>query len=396
MAKIAVGIQPTASHPEPLTPNPFMIHSTQIFLRLDHLTRNMKLLQESAGDRPLWPAVKANAYGHGADIIGSHLIRLGYKTLCVAHGFEAVELSEAGLKATFIVLSAMLPEHSESIVEYGFEPAVCTVEMIESLSLAASKFRKQIAVHLKVDTGMGRVGIQPHEVTDFLRRCRDLPGIFVKGIMSHFPRADEADKSFSLRQIEIFRQIKKASQKYGIQTYHLANSAAIFDLPEAGFDAARPGISVFGLKPSLSMQNPLVNELKPVLTWKSRITFLKEVPAGTGLSYGHTFHTDKDSLIATIPLGYGDGISRLLSGKMEVLIHGLRCPQVGRICMDQSLIDVTALRGRVGLGDEVVIIGAQGNEEITADELAEKLGTINYEIVTGISKRIPRIAVEFP
>jgi len=373
-----------------------MTHSTQIFLRLDYLTRNMKLLQQLAGNRPLWPAIKANAYGHGAEVIGSHLISLGYKTLCVAHSFEAAELADAGLKATFIVLSAMLPEHSECIAEYGFEPAVCTVEMIESLSRAASKFRKQIAVHLKVDTGMGRVGIRPDEVTEFLRRCRDLPGIFVKGIMSHFPRADEADKSFSLRQIEIFRQIRKISQGYGISIYHLANSAGIFDLPDAAFDAARPGISIYGLKPSLSMQNPLVNELKPVLTWKTRITFLKEVPAGTGLSYGHTFHTDKASLIASIPLGYGDGISRLLSGKMEVLIHGLRCPQVGRICMDQSLIDVTALRGNVGLGDEAVIIGRQGDEEITADEIAEKIGTINYEIVTGISRRIPRIATGFP
>lgn len=356
----------------------------------------MKLLQKLAGNRPLWPAIKANAYGHGAEIIGAHLIRLGYKTLCVAHGFEAVELTEAGLKATFIVLSAMLPEHGESLVEYGFEPAVCTFEMIESLSRAASKFRKQIAVHLKVDTGMGRVGIQPDEVNEFLRRCRELPGISVKGIMSHFPRADEADKSFSIRQIEIFRQIKNASQAYDIQIYHFANSAAIFDLPDALFDAVRPGIAIYGLKPSLSMQNPSVNELKPVLTWKTRITFLKEVSAGTGLSYGHTFHTDRPSLIASIPLGYGDGISRLLSNKMEVLIHGVRCPQVGRICMDQSLIDVTVLRDKVRLGDEVVIIGAQGDEEITADVLSEKAGTINYEIVTGISNRVPRIAVGFP
>ncbi|MDT8284854.1 MAG: alanine racemase, partial [Thermovirgaceae bacterium] len=192
----------------------------------------------------------------------------------------------------------------------------------------------------------------------------------------------------------LFEQVKEASERYSIPFFHFANSAAIFDLPEAHFDAARPGISIYGLRPSLTMLNPRVEELRPVLEWKTRITFLKEVPAGTGLSYGHIFHTERPSLIATIPLGYGDGMSRLLSNKLEVLILGRRCPQVGRICMDQCLVDVTALRGRVNVGDEVVIIGRQGGERVTADEVAEKLGTINYEIVTHIARRVPRISVK--
>jgi alanine racemase len=353
----------------------------------------MNLLQEHVSDRPLWPAIKANGYGHGAGIIGCHLISLGYKTLCVAHVSEAIDLVKAGLNATFIVLSATLPENSEHFVAYGFEPVVCTLEMVEGLAAAASKTGKQVALHLKVDTGMGRVGIRPDEVIGFLERCKKFPGVFIKGIMSHFPRADEQDKSFSYEQIELFGQVKEASKGYGIQVYHFANSAAIFDLPNSYFDAARPGISIYGLKPSLTMQNPRVNDLKPVLEWKTQITFLKEVPTGTGLSYGHTFHTKKPSLIATIPLGYGDGISRLLSNKLEVLVRGVRCPQVGRICMDQCLVDVTALRGKVTLGDEVAIIGRQGSEEVTADELAEKLGTINYEIVTNIAERVPRIVI---
>jgi alanine racemase len=366
---------------------------TRAFINLDHLTHNMNLLKALAGNRPLWPAIKANGYGHGAEIIGRHLIRLGYKTLCVAHVEEAIDLVEAGLEATFIVLSATLPENSEYVVAYGCEMVVCTLEMVEGLARAASKAGKRVALHLKVDTGMGRIGIRPDELIDFLERCADLPEVYVKGIMSHFPRADEADKSFSRKQIDIFRQVIKASESYGIEVYHLANSAAIFDLPEAGFDAARPGISIYGLKPSVTMLNPRVNDLKPVLELKTRITFLKEVPAGTGLSYGHTFHTDKPSLIATIPLGYGDGISRRFSNQLDLLVGGVRCPQVGRICMDQCLVDVTALRGRVKLGDEVVIAGRQGKEEVTVDELAEKLGTINYEIVTHIAERIPRIAV---
>jgi alanine racemase len=172
----------------------------------------------------------------------------------------------------------------------------------------------------------------------------------------------------------------------------MANSAGILDLPESHFDAARPGIAIYGLKPSPNMSNPRVDALKPVLEWKSRVTYLKEVPAGTGLSYGHSYHTDRPSLIGTIPVGYGDGLSRLLSNRLEVLAHGRRCPQVGRITMDQSLIDVTSLRDRIAIGDEVAIIGRQGREAVTADELAEKLGTINYEIVTAISRRVPRFA----
>lgn len=368
-------------------------HLTKVFINLDNLTHNMALLQELAGGCPLWPVIKANAYGHGAEIIARHLIDSGYTTLGVANVFEAVELIEKGIKALYVVLSPGLSENCEYFARYDMEAVVCTLEQVMGLVHAARKAHKRIPVHLKVETGMGRIGIRPDEVSDFLKRCRDFPEVSVKGIMSHFPRADEQDKSFSRKQIDIFQQVRIASREYGIESYHLANSAAIFDLPEASFDAARPGISIYGLKPSNMILNPRVNELKPVLEWKTRIIFLKEVPAGTGLSYGHMFHTDKPSLIATIPLGYGDGLSRLFSNKVDFLVGGIRCRQVGRICMDQCLVDVTALRGSVKLGDEVVIIGRQENEEITADELAERLGTINYEIVTNIARRVPRIPI---
>lgn len=368
-------------------------HVTQAFIHLEHLAHNMRVLQELVGHRPLWPVLKANAYGHGADIIGHHLVHLGYTHLCVAHVAEAIELVEAGVQATIIVLSATLPANSEYFVAYGFEPVVCTLEMIESLARAAARTGRRIAVHLKVDTGMGRIGIQPEAVTAFLDRCRAFPTVCIKGLMSHFPCAHESDKAFSHKQIETFRQVQAASRGYGIAVYHCANSAAIFDLPEAYCDATRPGIAIYGLRPSHTLWNPRVHELKPVLEWTTRITYLKEVPAGTGLSYGHTFHTVQPSLIATIPLGYGDGLSQRCSNALELLVHGRRCRQVGQICMDQSLVDVTALRGQVNVGDEVVIIGRQGHEEVTADALAAQLGTINYEIVTTIAKRVPRIAV---
>ena len=366
-------------------------HLTCACLHLDRLTHNMTLLGELAGGRPVWPAIKANAYGHGLEIVADHLAGLGYGTLCVAHVAEAIALAEAGVRAQCILLSATLPEHSEAIVAYDCQPAVCTLEMVQSLARAAERIGKRAVVHVMVDTGMGRIGIRPEEAAVFLEKCTAFPSVQVRGIMSHFPCADEADKQLSEEQIGKFQLVIAATKGYGITVRHMANSAAVFDLPASHFDSVRPGIAIYGLPPSTEILNPRVQELRPVLEWKTRITFLKEVPTGTGLSYGHIFHAGRPSLIATVPVGYGDGFSRRLSNNVEMLVRGIRCPQVGRITMDQSLIDVTALQGRVELGDEVVIIGKQGSGEITADEIAVKLGTINYEVVTAIAQRVPRI-----
>jgi alanine racemase len=197
-------------------------HATGAFIRLDHLAHNMRLLQELVGDRPLWPAIKANAYGHGADIVGCHLVRLGYNRLCVAHVAEAINLIEAGVRATFLVLAASLPENSESCVAYDCEPVVCTLEMVEALAHAAARAGKRVAVHLKVDTGMGRIGIRPDAVLTFLARCGDFPTITVRGIMSHCPLAPEADTAFTRQQIALFQHVQEATRAYGITSYHLA------------------------------------------------------------------------------------------------------------------------------------------------------------------------------
>lgn len=368
-------------------------HLTKAFIHLDRLTDNLRLLRREAGKADLWPVLKANAYGHDALLVATHLLRLGYKTICVADIDEAVALVDAGVRASCIVLSATLPQHAEAIVAYDCEAVVCTFEMVNSLARAAAKAGKRLPVHVKVDTGMGRLGIRPDELLPFLEHCRHLPALRIRGLMSHFPRADERDRSYSMEQLARFRRVSEVAKGYGIEVLHMANSAAIFDLPGSHLDAARPGIALYGLPPSATIANPSVRELKPVLQWKTQITFLKEVPAGVGLSYGHAFHTERPSVIATVPIGYGDGLPRGLSNRLNVLVRGLRCPQVGRITMDMSLIDVTEVRGRVALGDEVVIIGRQGNAELTVDDLAAQLGTINYEIVTCISHRVPRVAV---
>lgn len=366
---------------------------TRAEIHVSRLARNLRVLQDIVGPRPLWPCIKANAYGHGIELIARQLIALGYDTFGVADVSEAVALLDAGIDAKLIVLSSTLPEHAEALVAHGCEPVVCTREMVESLAEKARRLGCSVSVHVKLDTGMGRIGIAPRDARSFLDYCRSFPTINVRGIMSHFARADETDKSHALGQLRLFNEIIELTRGYDIEFRHMANSAAIFDIDGSYFDAARPGIAIYGLPPSPSIANRRVDELRPILKWRTHVTFIKEVPGGTGLSYGHTFRTDKPSVIATIPVGYGDGLSRRLSNDVDVLIRGVRCRQVGNITMDMSLIDVTPIRERIKPGDEVVLIGRQGTEEITADELAAKLGTINYEIVTCIAERVPRVTV---
>lgn len=365
----------------------------RVYLHPDRLEHNMRVLERCVGDRPLWPCIKANAYGHGAVPIARRLLGLGYDTFAVADVSEAASLADAGIDATFIVLAPALPEHAEALVALGCEPVVCALEMVQALAGAAESRGRTVAIHVKVDTGMGRIGIRPDEVGEFLDACAGHRRISLRGIMSHFARADEADKTFSHAQTEVFRGIAEQARAFGVEYAHMANSAAIFDIPDSHLDAARPGVAIYGLAPSATIANPRVRELEPVLEWKTRVAFLNELPAGAGVSYGHAYRTEGPSLLAALPVGYGDGLSRRLSNNLDVLIGGIRCPQVGRITMDTTLVDVTVLRGRVNTGDEAVLIGSQGDERVSADELAQRLGTISYEIVTGISSRVPRVTV---
>ena len=347
---------------------------TRVYISLTNLDHNLNLLRDLAGGRPLWPAIKANAYGHGAHIVASRLSSRGIDTFAVAHVQEALNLVENGITSRFIILSPDLGDTAPEIAANGFEPVVATEIQLRALSEEALRQDRDVRIHLKFDTGMGRVGFRPDEAETILSRVAGYPGLQVVGVMSHFPRADEGDPEYSLEQTGRFQDITATLAASGTLIRHLANSAAIFDLSGAHFDACRPGIAMYGLKPSARIRNPRAEELKPVMSWKTAITQLKEVPPGTGLSYGHSCITSRQSLIATVPVGYGDGLSRPLSNRIEMLVRGRRCRQVGSICMDQCLIDVSPLRGSVREGDEVVIIGSQGDQFIGAEGAGRDAG----------------------
>jgi len=366
-------------------------HAAWAEIHLDRLAHNLRLLGELADGAPLWPVVKSNAYGHGAVAVARAIEALGYETLCVARVSEALELREAGIRSRIVLLSADFPEEADTIAAHGLEPAVCRSDVIDALADAAEGAGRAVAVHVKVDTGMGRAGIPPDEAPAFLASVRDRAGLQLRGLMSHFPRADEGDPDYSAAQLERFLGVVRPARRGGTLLAHMANSAAVFDVPGASLDAVRPGISIYGLRSSPRVANPRAGGLRPVLEWKARIALLRELPAGRGISYGHTFRTERPSLIATVPVGYGDGLPRRLSNRLELLVGGRRCRQVGTITMDQLMVDVTDLRGRVQTGDEAVLIGEQHGAVATADDLAATLETINYEVVTAISSRTSRV-----
>jgi alanine racemase len=264
--------------------------------------------------------------------------------------------------------------------------------MARALSNAARTQKTQVPVHVKIDTGMGRIGIAPEAAPAFIKELQDLEGIMVQGLMTHFAEADLRDKQFASMQMDRFGSLLKELDAQGaaIPLRHAANSAALLDYQQALFTMVRPGLMLYGYNPLEGKTTGA--DLLPVLSLVTRIVFLKKVPAGVPISYGRTFVTRRESLIATVPIGYADGYSRGLSNKGEALVRGVRAPIAGRVCMDMCMLDVTDVPG-VCEGDEAVLIGKQGDQRITADELAHKTGTIPYEVLCGISSRVPRVYV---
>lgn len=361
---------------------------------LDNLAHNLREIRRRIGEGPeIMAIVKANAYGHGAPQICRAALEHGATWLGVALVEEAVALRRAGITAPVHILGMPAPWQAEAVVAADVSCAVCDREVAAALSQAAVRLGRPARVQLKIDTGMGRLGLLPGEAPEFLRFLRSLPGVELVGAFTHFASSDESDKGYTLLQHERFRQALAACAEgcgaEGLLLTHAANSGAIIDQPELAGSLVRPGIIMYGLYPSPEVDHAAI-DLRPVMSLKARVAYVKRLPAGSPVSYGRTYVTKRDELVALIPLGYADGYSRLLSGKAEVLLHGRRMPVRGRICMDQFVVGVPE-GVEVRAGDEAVIFGRQGEEEITVDELAEKLGTINYEVLCGIAGRIPRV-----
>lgn len=360
---------------------------------LDAVVHNMQAMQAGlAAGAKMIGVVKTDGYGHGAAPV-AHAIDAYVAGYAVAAIEEARNLQLHGITKPILILGATHPSRSRELAEYGIRPAIFTMEQAEALSEAALELnRGRAAVHLAVDTGMSRIGLSCDEAGACLAaEIGRLPGIWVEGIFTHFARADEADKAPAMRQWEKYREFIRLTEEKGLTVpiHHAANSAAIIELGGTHWDMVRAGISIYGMYPSDEVERTEV-KLWPVMSLHSFVTYVKEIPAGTEVSYGGTFKAERATKVATVPIGYGDGYPRNLSGKGSVLIRGQRAPILGRVCMDQLMADVTDIPG-VRVDDPVTLIGRDGEERITVEELARAGGGFHYEIVCDIGRRVPRV-----
>ena len=337
--------------------------------------------------------VKADGYGHGAVEISRVLENLPYLWgYAVATSNEAMQLVEAGRKKPIIILGLSFPEQFEEIVENDLRPAVCTYETAQALSDIAAEKNKVCRIHIKVDTGMSRIGFQvTPESADTVARISKLPNIMIEGIFTHFARADESSKAPAYEQFKQFEKMIAMVEEKGVQIplKHCSNSAGIVEIPECNMDMVRAGITLYGLWPSEEVDKTKIS-LKPVMSLRSRVAYVKELLPGRQISYGGTFTVKKKMTVATVPVGYGDGYARGLSNKGWVLIKGQKAPICGRVCMDQCMVDVTDIPG-VKIGDTVTLLGKDADEEITIEQLGELSGRFNYEFACLITPRVPRI-----
>lgn len=343
-------------------------------------------------DTNVMAVVKADAYGHGALPVAQTLLSAGATSLAVAIPEEGVELRQAGITPPIILLGHVMPEQNDLVVKYGLIPAVSTLNSIMALDKTARELNSKAKVFIAVDTGMGRIGLLPDEVASFVQAVHTFSHIEIYGMFTHLASADETSKSYAEKQLAGFNKAVQQLSAAGLSIPYIsaANSATIMDLPSGYYNTVRPGIILYGLPPSHEIHNQL--NLRPAMSLKTKISHLKKVPAGTAIGYGSTYTTSQETYIATLPIGYADGYSRLLSNKAPILIGGQRHRLVGRVCMDQIMVDL-GTETNAKIGDEAVLFGRQGTQEITVTELADLIGTINYELVCAVSKRVPRVYV---
>ncbi len=362
-------------------------------VNLDNIAHNIKEIRRITNrNAEIMGVVKADAYGHGVMDISKTLLKSGVTRLAVSMLDEAIQLRNNGIDEPILILSYTDPVRAEEIVENNVTQTVFSHDLARALSDAAVKLKKNVKIHIKIDTGMTRVGFMPgYSAVKNVVEISKLPGIIIEGIFTHFASADEKDKSYTYMQFEKFMSICSELNRIGvyIPIKHVANSAATMEFPEMHLNMVRTGIISYGLYPSDEVDKSII-DLKPAMTLKANVILVKDVERDICISYGRIFITDRPSRIATIPIGYADGYSKLLTGKGRVLINGEYAPVVGRICMDQCLVDVTDIKKEVKVGDEVVLFGRQNDNEITIEQVAEQIGTINYEVVCVIGKRIPR------
>jgi alanine racemase len=369
---------------------------------LDAIAHNLREIRRNIGPSPeIMAVVKANAYGHGAVQVAKTALCHGATRLAVARVSEGIELRESGITAPLLVLGYAPEDCARDIARYRLTPTIYSLRAAQVLSDEAERVGQSIPVHIKIDTGMGRLGIPAGEhlggsiedAVDEIRAISELPGIKFEGIYTHFSSADSADKKNVLSQLDLFNtlidELKRQSTKFNI--IHCANSASIIDLHQTRFDLVRAGIMLYGLYPSAEVDTNRVH-LKPVMQIKARIAHIKNVPSGCPISYGSTHITTSTTRIATIPVGYADGYSRLLSSKGFMLVKEKRVPIVGRVCMDQTMIDVREFPD-LEVGDEVTVLGSRNSTGFDADDIANLTGTINYEVVSTITARVPRIYI---
>lgn len=341
-------------------------------------------------DTKIMAIVKANAYGHGAVPVSKALISQ-VDAYGVAMIEEALELRDAGINKMILILGYTGEEWYEELVKHCISQTIYTYDMAKKLSDVAVSFGKQTPIHIKIDTGMGRIGFAPTEESlDIVEKISHLPGVFIEGIFTHFARADEKTIEAAKEPFARYMQFVQELEKKGIRIpiRHVSNSASIISFPEANLDMVRSGITTYGLYPSEDVPKEIL-KLQPAMSWKSKISYVKPIEPGTSVSYGGTFTAEKPMIVATVPVGYADGMKRDLSGKGRVLVHGQYARILGRVCMDQFMIDVTDI-SNVKMGDTVTIFGKDGDKCIPVEEIAEMSHSFNYEFVCSISNRVPR------
>lgn len=363
-------------------------------VNLDDIAHNIREIRKITDkNAEVMGVVKADAYGHGVLEVSKTLLGNGASRLAVATLDEAIQLRRNGIDVPILILSYTDPRRAEEIVENRITQSVFSRDIAEALSCAAVRLGKKAVVHITLDTGMTRVGyaVNDSSVKSILDIAR-LPGIEIEGLFTHFASSDETDKSYTAMQFEKFMDMCGRLKREGLEVAvrHVANSAAIIDCPEMHLDMVRPGIILYGMYPSEEIDMDKIS-LRPAMTFKANVTYIKEVDANIPISYGRTYTTKHKSRIATIPVGYADGYSRLLSNKGKVLINGETAPVVGRVCMDQCMVDITDFKHDVSVGDEAVLFGKQGQSSIKIEEVASAIGTINYEVTCNIGKRVPRV-----